>query len=250
MSLMAAPSIYTDVTGVQWVIHKAFLEIAGAHQHVLLLVSDVCGLAHHVVYKNNFVGGHWELMHVSHYSIEIESDNVDDVPHCFTLHRRSATTVWVRQNDSRFFIEARDVASMINAYPSQASGTHHLPSRVVGNTYSDVAGNQWNIHKAFVEVDGEFRNVLLLIVSSELAPVDTRRVVFQNKFVNGYWETVHEDHYRIRFNCNGINAKAKTLDYLRQSDTSVWKRANDNRIFVESLDVQAIMAAFLPRESV
>jgi hypothetical protein len=246
MSLMATKDIYTEATGVQWVICKAFLEIIGEHKHVLLLVSDFTGLVHHVVHRNRFLNGDWRLVHVNRYSIEFDSDGIADVPHRFDLHRRSDTSVWVRPDVGRFFIEAHDATAMIAAYPPQPLSQCRLPPYVVGNIYSDVTGIHWHIHKAFVEIQREFRNVLLLICDSEEV---TRRVVFQNKFVNGRWEPVHKDHYRIKFNCKGVDADAQEFDYHRRADTSVWMRFSDQRAFVEALDVEAMIHAYQPHES-
>ena len=243
---MAAEDIYTEATGIQWVIRKALLEIIGEHKHVLLLVSDITGLVHHVVYRNKFLNGDWRLVHVNHYSIEFDSDGIDDVPHCFDLHRRPDTSVWVRREDNRFFIEARDATAMINAYPPKQSSQCRLLPNVVGNIYADDTGIQWHIHKAFLEILGEFRNVLLLVCDSRGV---TRRVVFQNRFVNGRWDCMREDLYRIKFNCKGVDAAAQELDYHRRANTSVWMRSSDERMFVEAFDMAAMIHAYQPHES-
>jgi hypothetical protein len=242
MSSMATPISYTDATGIQWVVHTAFLEITGDRDNVLLLVSDTTGLVRRVVYQNKFANGMWRLVHVSSYSLEFHCDGV---PQHFHLDRQSDTSVWMRRDDSRYFIEARDAAAMIDAYPPTTSSRYCLPSNVVGDSYTDVAGIQWQIHKAFVEICGDFRNVLLLICDPEKS---TRRVVFGNKFVNGQWEIVHKDHYHIKFNCKGVDADAAWLDYNRQAGTSVWMRFRDKRAFVEPRDMHAMMAGYMPRE--
>ena len=137
---------------------------------------------------------------------------------------------------------------MIDAYSPNPSTRYCLPSNVVGNRYTDVDGMQWHIHKAFVEIVGVFRYVLLLIWETGESGDVFRRVVFRNKFVNGQWEIVCKDHYRIKFNCKGVDADAAWLDYRRQADTSVWMRLRDKRVFVEPHDMHAMLARYMPRE--
>ena len=128
---MAANNIYVNkVTGEEWLIEKALLEVAGGYRNIILLVSgrptpgrpqsteNVCK----VVFNGKMVSGDWFL----------EPDRSADGPDLLMIkfhftgedvqakwHRYEplvGTDGWVRATDNRVLLEIKDLSTAHRAY--------------------------------------------------------------------------------------------------------------------------------------
>jgi len=127
---------------------------------------------------------------------------------------------------------------------------------VASNIHTDeVTGERWSIERAFLEVSGGYRNIVLLVSNlpshdgSQMADIEYK-VVFNGKLVSGDWYMEPNrleggpDLLLIKFHFTGDDGQARWHRYEPLAGTADWVRATDNRVLIEIKDLLAAQRAF------
>ena len=132
---MVASKIYIDQWGAEWIIHKAFLEIKPSHTNVLLLVVDVSGQKHRVVFGDRFVNGNWRIVSPlpgkppASYDVTFHWSGYQEHENWCRYDRIIGTDVFLRR-DGGIFAEITDFEATIEEYSPKLTWRTGLSSEV------------------------------------------------------------------------------------------------------------------------
>ena len=128
---MVAGNIYIDkVTGEEWLIEKALLEVSGGYRNIILLVSNqpshdgfqLTEIVYKVVFDDKMVSGDWYLEPnqltggPDWLMIKFHFSGNDQLARWHRYEPLVGTDDWVRTTDHRVLIEIKDILAARRAY--------------------------------------------------------------------------------------------------------------------------------------
>ena len=128
---MVASNVYIDkITGEEWLIEKALLEVAGGYRNIVLLVSNQpshdglqrAEIMYKVVFAGKMVSGDWYLEPSrlagapDSLMIKFHFNGDDGQARWHRYVPLLGTDGWVRTTDNRVLLEIKDILTAQRAY--------------------------------------------------------------------------------------------------------------------------------------